>query len=242
MLTIDIFKQENLPDILSNADFAKYYHLMKSGDQNARDIIISHNLRLVIYCVSDYFSLYGFQKEDLVSVGCIGLINAVDTYDITKNYAFSTYAFNLIRHSIFIYLRNESVRIRRNISLYEPLYDEDFKPQTILDRIANDDMPLSDLVEDNALKEEVNSFINLIKEPNQEIIKLYFGYYDNVTYNQKEIGDMLGMSRANVSRIIIQELTKLQKEFTKRGYIENNKVKAKLRHVLYNTKNTKGEK
>jgi RNA polymerase sporulation-specific sigma factor len=173
------------------------------NDLNVRNYLIKNNLKLVIKVVKKYKS-ETIELDDLINTGSIGLIKAVDTFDISKDICFSTYAIRCINNEVLMYLRKNN---KIDISL-----DEELEPDgnELLELIAD---PKVDIEESYINKQNacvIEKLLDTLTERNKYILKLYYGFYNGKCYTQQEIADMLNISQVNVSRIINQSLTKFK--------------------------------
>lgn len=200
------------PKPLSEKKEKEYLQRLKNGDKTARDILVEHNLRLVAHIIKKY---YGRQNEqdDLVSIGTIGLIKAVDTFDPDKNIRLSSYASRCIENEILMHFR-AAKKTAQDISLNETIdTDKDGNPLTLLDIMATDDHILDDL--DRKLNtQKLGKFINEeLSEREKTVIVLRYGLNGKEPVTQKEIARLLGISRSYVSRIETKALKLLRKRF-----------------------------
>lgn len=200
------------PKPLSEKKEKEYLQRLKNGDKTARDILVEHNLRLVAHIIKKY---YGRQNEqdDLVSIGTIGLIKAVDTFDPDKNIRLSSYASRCIENEILMHFR-AAKKTAQDISLNETIdTDKDGNPLTLLDIMATDDHILDDL--DRKLNtQKLGKFINEeLSEREKTVIVLRYGLNGKEPVTQKEIARLLGISRSYVSRIETKALKRLRKRF-----------------------------
>ena len=193
----------------------KYIAALAKGDQTARDKLIKHNLRLVAHIVKKY----DFKKEateDLISIGTIGLIKAVDSFKPEKGHKLTTYASKCIENEILMYLRS-SKNYFQNVSLNEPIAtDKDGSEIMLIDAIASpcdtsiiDDM----LVADNIVK--LKQYMHVLDARELEIITKRFGLFGQKEATQREIAKQLHISRSYVSRIEKRAFMKLYREFKK---------------------------
>ena len=190
----------------------EYLLRMKNGDRNARNILVEHNLRLVAHIIKKY---YGKQNEqdDLVSIGTIGLIKAVDTFNPDKNIRLSSYASRCIENEILMHFR-AGKKTAQDISLNETIdTDKDGNPLTLLDIMAVDDHILDDL--DKKLNtQKLGKFINEeLTEREKTVIVLRYGLNGNEPMTQKNVAKLLNISRSYVSRIETKALKQLRKRF-----------------------------
>ena len=200
------------PKPLTEKKEREYLMRMKSGDKNARNILVEHNLRLVAHIIKKY---YGKQNEqdDLVSIGTIGLIKAVDTFNPDKNIRLSSYASRCIENEILMHFR-AAKKMSQDISLNETIdTDKDGNPLTLLDIMAVDDHILDDL--DKKLNmQKLGKFISEeLTEREKTIIVLRYGLNGNEPMTQKNVAKLLNISRSYVSRIETKALKQLRKRF-----------------------------
>ena len=202
----------SFPKPLSERKEREYLLRMKNGDQNARNILVEHNLRLVAHIIKKY---YGKQNEqdDLVSIGTIGLIKAVDTFNPDKNIRLSSYASRCIENEILMHFR-AGKKTAQDISLNETIdTDKDGNPLTLLDIMAVDDHILDDLDKKLNMK-KLGKFINEeLTEREKTIIVLRYGLDGNEPMTQKNVAKLLNISRSYVSRIETKALKQLRKRF-----------------------------
>ena len=202
----------SFPKPLPEKKEREYLLRMKNGDRNARNILVEHNLRLVAHIIKKY---YGKQNEqdDLVSIGTIGLIKAVDTFNPDKNIRLSSYASRCIENEILMHFR-AGKKTAQDISLNETIdTDKDGNPLTLLDIMAVDDHILDDL--DKKLNtQKLGKFINEeLTEREKTVIVLRYGLNGNEPMTQKNVAKLLNISRSYVSRIETKALKQLRKRF-----------------------------
>ena len=202
------------PDPLTDEEESKYLELMNQGDNNARNKLIEHNLRLVAHIVKKFDHKVGDQ-DDLISIGTIGLIKGVDTYQINKNIKLTTYCARCIQNEILMYYRANN-KNNKNISINESIgYDKEGNEITILDILKTDN---PDFINDIHTKNNIvllKKYFNILNDREKEIIIKRYGLMDSDELTQKEIAKKLGISRSYVSRIEKRALTKMLKEFFK---------------------------
>ena len=200
------------PRPLSEKKEREYLHRLREGDQSARNVLVEHNLRLVAHIIKKY---YGKQNEqdDLVSIGTIGLIKAIDTFNPDKNIRLSSYASHCIENEILMHFR-AGKKTAQDISLNETIdTDKDGNPLTLLDIMAVDDHILDDL--DRKLNtQKLGKFIcEELTEREKTIIVLRYGLNGSEPVTQKNVAKLLGISRSYVSRIETKALKQLRKRF-----------------------------
>lgn len=189
---------------------------LQSGNNEARDKLIEHNLRLVVY-IAKKFETSGIELEDLISIGAIGLIKAVKTYSMDKNIKLATYASRCIENEILMQLR-KNTRIKNEISLDEPLSSDGEGNELLLaDIIPIDEESVSKNIETTAEKQMLMEIISHLDEREQMIMFLRFGLAGNEEKTQKEVADMMGISQSYISRIEKKILGKLRKKLEKEG-------------------------
>ena len=207
------FNGEELPEELTRNDMIILFNRMKQGDMKAREEIINHNIKFVIYCVRNKFRSVDYDNEELVSVGCLGLVKAVDTYDISKGREFSTYAGRCIINEINYFLR--SLKKNSKVLCFE---DVAYLSSDGNDLKLEDVIPSKIDIERDYMESEYSKLeLDLLKqsmecldERNKKIVMLYFGFFDGKVYAQKEISDMLNISQPQVSRKINRSLKKIK--------------------------------
>ena len=203
---------------LSSREEVYYIQLMKNGGEEAkkaREILIEHNLRLVAHIAKKYQSTED-ELDDLISIGTIGLIKAVNSYDDTKGSRLGTYAARCIDNELLMMLRGKK-KISREVSIYEPIgVDREGNEINLLDVIESEQ---TDVVEKMTLTEHLKVlkalFDKLLTEREKEIISMRYGLFGEQEITQREIGKKLGISRSYVSRIEKKALLKLYEGFQK---------------------------
>lgn len=202
----------SFPKPLSEKEERECLERMKAGDNAARNKLVEHNLRLVAHIIKKYYGAQSDQ-DDLVSIGTIGLIKAINTYDPDKKIRLSSYASRCIENEILMYFRSAKKRAQ-DISLNEAIdTDKDGNPLTLLDIMAVDDSILDDLdMKLNSRK--LGQFITEeLSEREKRIIVLRYGLSGKKPMTQKDVAALLGISRSYVSRIETKALKTLRKRF-----------------------------
>lgn len=187
----------------------KYFSLMKNGDKKAKDILINHNLRLVSHIVKKYSG--AGEADDLLSVGSIGLIKAVNSFQYGKGTQFSTYAARCIENEILMLLRVS--KKHKNIgSLQETLGDENRENDVeLLNMIPSLDEELYTILDNKILNEKINSIIDKkLPEREAKIIKMRYGINGSVPLTQREVAEFLGISRSYISRLETKALATIK--------------------------------
>lgn len=211
-LILGIGTPQNFPPPLSAEEETEYFHALEQGDESARQKLISHNLRLVSHIVRKYYSGHKSQ-EDLVSVGVIGLVKAVDSFRIAAGAKFATYAAKCIQNEILMYFRSQK-RACSEVSLSDTIdVDRDGNPLTYIDVISCDES-LTGEVERQIDAERAMRFVNTILDMRErKIISLRYGLRGGEPLTQREVATLLGISRSYVSRIEKTAIEKLQSAF-----------------------------
>ncbi|MBE6141034.1 MAG: sigma-70 family RNA polymerase sigma factor [Firmicutes bacterium] len=200
---------DKLPPPLSKEKELEYLIKAKQGDIESRNILIEHNLRLVVFLAKKYENT-GFDIEDLVSIGSIGLIKGINTYKIDKNIKLATYASRCIANEILMFLRKNK-RKKVEMSLEETLnYDAEGNELRLEDILGTDidvvPKELENIIDKEILKKE----IDILDEREKEIMTLRYGLNNTMEYTQKEVAEMLGISQSYISRIEKKIVKKLQ--------------------------------
>lgn len=213
-LLLYICGTNQLPQPLENGEEEGLLWLAKSGDKNARDLLVSHNLRLVVY-IAKKFENTKENPEDLISVGTIGLIKGVKSFNIEKNIKLATYCSRCIENEILMYLRKTS-KYKGEISLEEPLnVDTEGNELLLADILGSDRAVVSDEVEDKAQFEQLEGMMKKLSERERYIIEMRFGLFGREEKTQKEVADTLGISQSYISRLEKKIIAKLQKQVNK---------------------------
>lgn len=211
-LMLHIENQGSFPKPLSAKEEREALERLKQGDISARDLLVEHNLRLVVHIIKKYYSNYSDQ-DDLISIGTIGLIKAVNSFNSEKGTRLATYAARCVENEILMYFRNQK-KSSQDISMSEPIdMDAEGNPLTLSDIIFTDDTVTDDV--DKKMKiEMLCKFIKEMPEGREKtiIIKRY-GLDGKFPLAQREIAAKLGISRSYVSRIEKKVLEDLRKRF-----------------------------
>ncbi len=204
----------SLPSPLEGEEEQKYIKLAESGDVEARNLLVERNLRLVVY-IAKKFDNTGMDLEELVSVGTIGLIKAVKSYNSEKKIKLATYASRCIENEILMYLR-KMVKTKSEVSLDEPL-NVDYEGNKLLlsDVLGTDGGEIYREVEMEVEKGILRELFARLEERDRLIICMRYGLYGVEEKTQKEIADMMGISQSYISRLEKRILEKLKSEFMK---------------------------
>ncbi|MEG0773270.1 RNA polymerase sporulation sigma factor SigE [Clostridium sp.] len=203
-----------LPPPLSKEEEDKLVQDLVLGDESIRATLIERNLRLVVY-IARKFENTGVNVEDLISVGTIGLIKAVNTFDPEKKIKLATYASRCIENEILMYLRRNS-KTKTEISFYEPLnIDWDGNELLLSDILGTDSDVVYNLIEDEVDKQLLVIAMSRLNDREKEIVQLRFGLNGFQEKTQKEVADMLGISQSYISRLEKRIIKRLKKEINK---------------------------
>ena len=203
-----------LPPPLSKDEEEELVNKLNSGDESIRSTLIERNLRLVVY-IARKFENTGIYVEDLISVGTIGLIKAVNTFNPEKNIKLATYASRCIENEILMYLRRNS-KVKAEISFYEPLnIDWDGNELLLSDILGTDNDTVYNFIEDEVDKQLLLMALKSLNDREKEIVKLRFGLFGTREKTQKEVADMLGISQSYISRLEKKIINRLKKEISR---------------------------
>ena len=181
----------------------------QQGDMEARNKLIEHNLRLVVFLAKKYESSQ-YDIEDLVSIGSIGLIKGINTYKLDKNIKLATYASRCIANEILMFLRKNKKR-NAEVSLDEVLnYDNDGNELHLEDVIGTENELVPNLYQDKVNKEFLNKEVMKLNKRDKEIITLRYGLNNTKEYTQKEVAELLGISQSYISRIEKKVIKKIK--------------------------------
>ena len=206
---------KTFPKPLSAGEEKEYLERCKEGDQSARDMLIEHNMRLVAHVVKKYQGS-DYDMEDLLSVGTIGLIKAVNTFNVDKGSRLATYAARCVENEILMLLR-ASRKYSKEVSLFEPIgVDKDGETVSLVDVIEMENKEaLETIILSQDIKELYDAFDHCLRDTEKKVIGMRYGLYGGKEHTQREIADMLGISRSYVSRIEKKSIEKLRMEFEK---------------------------
>ncbi len=209
-----ITANEALPSPLSPEEEAEVMGRLRGGDPSAKNTLIERNLRLVVY-IARKFDNTGVDLEDLISVGTIGLIKAVNSFDPDKNIKLATYASRCIENEILMYLRR-MVRLRCEVSLDEPL-NVDWEGNELLmsDILGTEPDLVSKNIENSVEKQLLWNAISKLGGREKEIMQMRFGLCGRQEKTQKEVADLLGISQSYISRLEKKIISRLKKEIVK---------------------------
>ena len=202
---------ETLPSPLSPKEEEQILEKIKNGENSARELLITHNLRLVVY-IAKKFESSNISLEDLVSIGTIGLMKAVNTFCPEKNIKLATYASRCIENEILMFLRKSS-QIKNEISIDEPLnVDWDGNELLLSDILGSEQDIVNKDIEKESECKVVRGVVSSLCEREKNIMELRFGLAGKKEHTQKEVADFLGISQSYISRLEKKIMLKLKKE------------------------------
>jgi len=205
---------EVLPQPFSPEKEAELVEKLSCGDKDVRDKLVEHNLRLVVY-IARRFENTGVDLDDLVSVGTIGLIKAVNSFNAEKNIKLATYASRCIENEILMHLRR-TVKLKSEVSFDEPL-NTDWEGNELMlsDVMGTDGDVVYKKIENGVETELLSIALKRLNNREREIMELRYGLKGGEEKTQKEVADLLGISQSYISRLEKKIILKLQKEFSK---------------------------
>lgn len=205
------------PKPLSKKEEEEYFKLMGKGDSNARTKLIEHNLRLVAHIIKKYYSNIK-EQDELISIGTIGLIKAVSTFDYSKGNRFATYANRCIENEILMHFRAKK-KSSSDIYIDEPIETDKDGNQLTLSDIIGDDEDIIEKIDLSIRSGQLYKFLEQCLDSREmEVIKLRYGLYGCYPLTQREVSDKLNISRSYVSRIEKKALTTLKNMYDKNPY------------------------
>ncbi len=205
---------ETLPPPLTKEEEQIVFQKLLEHDDQAKEMLIVHNLRLVVY-IAKKFESTGIGIEDLISIGSIGLIKAVNTFCPSKNIKLATYASRCIENEILMFLR-KSAQYKNDISLDEPLnIDWDGNELLLLDVLGTDNDTIDRDIEAEAERSVLKSCISRLNDRERMIMEMRFGLSDGLERTQKEVADTIGISQSYISRLEKRIIKQLKREMEK---------------------------
>jgi RNA polymerase sporulation-specific sigma factor len=212
-LLVAYIANHTFPLPLTEKEEQHYLERLKEKDEEAKNVLIERNLRLVAHIVKK-FDNTGEDVDDLISIGTIGLIKAINTFDQAKKIRLATYAARCIENEILMHLRSTR-RTRAEVSLYDPIgVDKEGNEITLIDVLGTAPDIVAEAVENKCEQERLGSQINRLNNREKWVLEMRFGLPDGCRKTQRDIAKMLGISRSYVSRIEKRALNKLEKNFS----------------------------
>ena len=201
-----------LPPPLKGLQEQQALEALEQGDENARKLLVEHNLRLVVY-IARRFESTGINLEDLISIGTIGLIKAINTFDPGKKIKLATYASRCIENEILMYIR-KTANQKAEVSLDEPInMDCDGNELLLSDILGTDEDVILRPLEEDVDKKVLHQALDTLPPREQEIVFLRFGLAGRKELTQKEVAQQMGISQSYISRLEKRILQRLRKEF-----------------------------
>lgn len=211
---VGAINNQAFPNPLTAEEEEEYLNKMAEGDKDAREKLIEHNLRLVAHIVKKYQN-QNDDKEDLISIGTIGLIKAIDSFSPDKGTKLATYAARCIDNEILMLFRSTK-KMRNDVSLYDPIgYDKEGNEICLIDVVKDEEKDLNDVIIQQLAIEKIEKNLSALTQRERDIIIRRFGLNNHQEETQQEIAKSYGISRSYVSRIEKRALMKLYREFLK---------------------------
>lgn len=206
---------KTFPQPLSAREEREYLERYKEGDREAREVLIHRNMRLVAHIVKKYQGT-DYETEDLLSVGAIGLIKAVDTFNPDKGSRLGTYAAKCVENEILMLFRANK-KYSKEVSIYEPIgTDKDGETVSLMDILELEGKEaLEQVILNQDIKNLYESINNILNETEKTVIRMRYGLFESKEYTQREVAKVLGISRSYVSRIEKKALEKLKEALLK---------------------------
>ncbi len=203
---------KTFPKPLSAGEEREYLKRCSEGDQEARDVLVLRNMRLVAHVVKKYQGT-DYDMEDLISVGTIGLIKAINTFKTNKGSRLATYAAKCVENEILMLLR-AGKKYSKEVSLFEPIgVDKDGETVSLVDVIEMENKEAVEaLIFEQDVKDLYRSYERCLKDTEKKVVGMRYGLYGKKEHTQREIAKELGISRSYVSRIEKKALEKLKKD------------------------------
>lgn len=215
----ELFIEEQLPRELSKEEFIEYFTKYNLGSFEHRDLLIIHNIKLVYYHIHRHYYGENYDKKELVSIGIIGLIRAVDTYDLNKG-EFSTYAIKCINNEILQSFRKKQLN---TISVEEVVYrDKDGDEKKLVDTISDENSDYTSQYEKQELYFALRKYIDTLDDISKQIIKLHFGFENTRRYTQREISEITGLCLSQTHRKLRKSLNIIKQKLLEDGFIESD--------------------
>ncbi len=217
LFTAYINTNGSFPHPLSAKEEEEYFLAYKNGDQKAKDILIQHNLRLVAHLVKKYASAN--EADDLISVGSLGLIKAINTYKLESGTQLSTYAAKCIENEILMLIR-QNKKHKNTVSVEDILsYDDEDNEMSLKDIIFEDSMSVEDMIHEEDVSNKLKEVLNkALSKREYDIICMRYGFDGYPVMTQREVANKLGISRSYISRLEKKSILTLKKIIKKQDY------------------------
>ena len=202
---------ETLPPPLTQSEEEEILCKLTNNDNSVRKVLVERNLRLVVY-IAKKFENTGVGIEDLISIGTIGLMKAINTFDVNKKIKLATYASRCIENEILMYLRRSN-KTKNEVSIDEPLNtDGDGNELLLSDILGSEEDGVSKGIEEEADKKMIKEYLSKLNKREKDIMELRFGFESGEEKTQKEVADILGISQSYISRIEKRIIHKFKKD------------------------------
>lgn len=212
LLLVSYVTNNSFPQPLSEEEETRYLSLLAQGNEDAKVVLTERNLRLVAHIVKKFDST-GEDNDDLISIGTIGLIKAINTFNKAKGTRLATYAAKCIENEILMHLRSIK-KNRQEVSIYDPIgIDKEGNEITLIDVLGTDPEVVADLVENDFEQKRLLEKVTRLTNREKRVLEMRFGLFNGARRTQREIARRLGISRSYVSRIEKRAITKLNKEY-----------------------------
>ncbi|GIO22047.1 RNA polymerase sporulation sigma factor SigK [Oceanobacillus sp. J11TS1] len=209
---VSYVKNQSFPQPLSPKEEAKYIQLMQEGDEEARNKLIEHNLRLVAHLVKK-FENTGEDMEDLISIGTIGLIKGVESFSTGKGTKLATYAARCVENEILMHLRALK-KVKKDVSLHDPIgQDKEGNEISLIDILEAENENVIEYIQLNMEISKIEQYFSILDSREREVIVYRYGLNDQEEMTQREIAKKLNISRSYVSRIEKRALMKVFHEY-----------------------------
>ncbi len=212
LLLFAYLNSQVFPQPLEAEDERAYLEQLQRGSEEARNVLIEHNLRLVAHVVRKYESS-GEDMEDLISIGTIGLIKAIRTYNNERGVRLATYAARCIENEVLMHLRNIK-KVKQEVSIYDPIgFDKEGNEISLID-ILTTDCEIIEQIEARLQEEKIKNKLGLLTRRERQVVEMRYGIFTGIKETQRDIAKKLGISRSYVSRIEKRAVNKLIKEIS----------------------------
>jgi len=206
---------DKLPEPLTTEEEKQMLNRLSNGDEEARKKLVERNLRLVVY-IAKKFENTASNIEDLISIGTIGLMKAINSFNLEKNIKLATYASRCIENEILMHLR-KTQKIKAEVSIDEPINtDSEGNDLALADILGTENDSVFKQVEDSDNKKVINLAIKSLDSREKTIMEMRYGFDGKNELTQKEVADKLGISQSYISRIEKKVIERLKKQFTER--------------------------
>ncbi|MBQ3021384.1 MAG: sigma-70 family RNA polymerase sigma factor [Bacilli bacterium] len=222
-----IFLETKLPKPLKKEELIHNIKQAQQGSLESRNIVITHNIKLVLNQVIKKFNNTPYESKELVSIGIMGLIKAVDNFNLEKNVSFSAFAITCINNEILMYIRYNKKHLN-DTSFNSPIGTDKDGSELMLEDILEDDNNDYEIIENKESIIEIRNQVQSLKIRDKKIISLYYGF-NNKRHTQEEIAKLLGFSRTYISRLIVKIEKQIKENLIQKGFADDSGTNNKLR-------------